>query len=200
MDPKKFDSTETTPIILRSGVQLDEWEQLKASHQDMWTDADLTKAGQEYALLVKAQRLAFTTSDGKTKAGQGDFAEKALNYAVLSAWAFVAGVLTHNKTRLKRHFDLRKASGKDPLNAAALAKGRHKTDPENYRGLGYRTDAKERSRLAELFFLQAEDGKLITATKIDLAIKKYHAKEATLEVLRQKRRPSRDERLRQLRD
>lgn len=45
-------------------------------------------------------------------------------------------------------YDLKSAKSKDPLNAAALAKGRHKTDAENYRGLGYRTDAKERGRLS----------------------------------------------------
>jgi hypothetical protein len=105
-----------------------------------------------------------------------------LNYAVLGAWAFIAGVLSHNKARLKRHYQLKAAVGRDPLNAAALAKGRHKTDADNYRGLGYRTDAKERGRLAELFFAQAEDGNGISAAKIDLAIKKYHAKEALLDV------------------
>ena len=105
-----------------------------------------------------------------------------MNYAVLSAWAYIAGVLSNNKTRQRRHFELRKSEAKDPLNSSVLAKGRHKTDPENYRGLGYRTDAKERGRLAELFFLQAEDGSKITAAKVDLAIKKYHAKEALLEV------------------
>lgn len=165
-------------------MAIDQWDALKIAHPTMWVDKDLHGAGKEFAQLVKAQRAAFATKSGKLKPGQADFAEKALNYAVLSAWAFVAGVLSANKARQKRHFDLRKLGGKDPLNAAALAKGRHKTDPENYRGLGYRTDAKERGRLAELFFLQAEDGAKITAAKIDLAIKKFHAKEARLEVAR----------------
>ncbi len=71
----------------------------------------------------------------------------------------------------------------NPLNAAALAKGRHKTDPENYRGLGYRTDPKERGRFVELLYLQAEKGNGIATGQIDLAIKKYHAKQAALEVL-----------------
>jgi hypothetical protein len=70
------------------------------------------------------------------------------------------------------------------LNAAALAKGRHKTDAENYRGLGYRTDAKERGRFVELFYLQAEKGEGITTKLIELAIKKYHAKQAVLDVKR----------------
>jgi hypothetical protein len=77
---------------------------------------------------------------------------------VLSAWAYVAGVLSGNAKRLARHYALKDQTGRDPLNAAALAKGRHGTDADNYRGLGYRTDAKERRRFAKLFYLQAEKG------------------------------------------
>jgi hypothetical protein len=89
-----------------------------------------------------------------------------------------------------RHYDLSAAVGKDPLNASALAKGRHKTDPENYRGLGYRTDAKERGRLTELFYAQAEDGSGIAKAKIDVAIAKYHAKQAALEVQKLQAKPN----------
>jgi hypothetical protein len=100
--------------------------------------------------------------------------------AILSAWAYVAGMLRKNPARLKRHYDLALTTGKDPLNAAALAAGRHKTDPQNYRGLGYRMDAKERGRFVELFFLQAENGKGITPSSVDIAIQAYHVKMATL--------------------
>jgi hypothetical protein len=62
----------------------------------------------------------------------------------------------------------------------------HKTDSDTYRGLGYRTDAKERARFAELFFLQAEDGNGITPKAIEIAIKQYHAKQANLEVIKAK--------------
>ena len=106
VDPKKFDFTETVPVILKSGIPLEEWEGLKVSNPNLWEDDNLRKAGKEFAALVKAQRAHFTTSAGKPKPGQGDFAEKALNYAVLSAWAFIAGVLSNNKTRQKRHFEL----------------------------------------------------------------------------------------------
>jgi hypothetical protein len=182
IDSKDFDVVATTPMALRSGVQSDDWEALKAARPNLWKDKALLEAGREFANLVAAQRASFSNADGKVRAGQSDFAEKALNFAVLSGWAFVAGVLEKNKPRLKAHFELRESKSKDPLNAAALAKGRHKTDAENYRGLGYRTDAKERGRFAELFFLQAVDGSKITSPKIDLAIKKHVAKEAALEV------------------
>lgn len=127
---------------------------------------------------MEAQRAAF---HGKVK-GTLDFQEKALNYAVLSAWTYTAGLLSGNPTRLVKHYALKDQTGRDPLNAAALAKGRHGTDADNYRGLGYRTDAKERGRFVELFYLHAEKGGGITAPLIDLAMKKFHAKQAVLEV------------------
>lgn len=174
-----FDKTETNPKICKSGVSDPDWEKVRSTKR-LWKDAKLEAAGREFAALVEAQRKAFK---GKKKASI-DYQEKAHNYAVLSAWAFTAGYLNGNSVRLSRHFALKNQTGRDPLNAAALAKGRHKTDPENYRGLGYRTDGKERGRFVEIFYLQAEKGNGITSDLIDLAIKKYHAKQATLDVYR----------------
>lgn len=181
VDTTKFDQTITTPIIAKTGADDPEWKAVKEKYPKMWDDDGMKDAGREFAALAKAQRDSFT--DPRTERRTNvDFAEKASNYAILSAWAYTAGILSRNAPRLKRHFALREAKGKDPLQAAALARGRHKTDAENYRGLGYRTDAKERGRLAELFFLQAEKGEGITKALIDLAIKKYHAKQAMSEV------------------
>jgi hypothetical protein len=56
--------------------------------------------------------------------------------------------------------------------------------------LGYRTDPKERGRFVELFFAQAENGNGITQSLIDLAIKKYHAKQAVLDVIAAKEKVS----------
>jgi hypothetical protein len=181
--PAKFDQSETTPLICKSGAPDADWQKLKLQSPSIWKDVDLIAAGKAFASLLAAQRKAFSPN-ASAKKSNVDFSEKALNYAVLSAWALIAGVLSKNKTRLQRHYDLANQSGKDPLNAAALAKGRHKTDPENYRGLGYRTDSKERARLAELFYLQAEKGDGISPGLVDVAIKKFHAKEAQLEVIR----------------
>jgi hypothetical protein len=158
-----------------------EWDQVRSDYPDLWKDLKLKEAGKEFALLAQAQRDHFMGKKDKG-AVNVDFAEKALNYAVLSAWAYVAGMLHKNKVRLERHYVLRNQKGKDPLNAAALAKGRHKSDPENYRGLGYRTDPKERGRFVELFYEQTEKGDGITKGLVDLAIAKYHAKQAMLEV------------------
>jgi len=180
VNPREFNNTKTTPVLAKNGVVDSEWLQLKKDKSNLWQNVGLKKAGREFALLAEAQREFFSTQ-GNKRQKSADFAEKAFNYAIISAWAFVAGVLSTNKTRLKRHFDLRKQVNKDPLNAAALAKGKHKSDPENYRGLGTRNDAKERGRFAELFFKQAEKGGGINKALIDAAIKMYHAKKAVLE-------------------
>ena len=181
IDPENFDQSITTPSIAKTGIDDPEWKTIKESHPMMWEDSMMKNAGREFTALSKAQRDAFIDPETERRTNV-DFAEKALNYAVLSAWAYTAGILSRNQTRLTRHFSLRETRGKDPLNAAALARGRHRTDPENYRGLGYRTDAKERGRLVELFFLQAEKGDGISKGLIDLAIKKFHAKQAMSEV------------------
>jgi len=176
-----FEQTDTTPMICKTGEVDTEWQVLRNRRPSIWKDTKLEKAGMEFAALVAAQRRAF---DKKGGTGNVDFQEKALNYAVLSAWAFAAGLLSQNDKRLQRHIDLKNQSGRDPLNASALAKGRHKSDPENYRGLGYRTDPKERGRFVELFCLRAEKGEGINSKLINLAIAKYHAKQATLDVKR----------------
>jgi hypothetical protein len=177
---KEFDRSDTTPVICKSGVPDSDWDRVKAKHPDWWSDKGLRRAGKEFAELIQSQRAAFKSQAGKVTI---DSVEKASNFAILSAWAFTAGILTSNTKRLERHYELKKQKSRDPLNAQALARGRHKTDPENYRGLGYRTDAKERGRFVELFYHQAEKGDGIDKSAVDIAIKKYHAKRAVLDVL-----------------
>jgi hypothetical protein len=184
----KFDQTDTTPLVCKTGVPDPEWQRMATRKRPpIWDDPGLERAGREFALLAKAQRASVASRE-RSDRGKIDFAEKALNFAVLSGWAYVAGLLQNNDIRLKRHYGLREQSKTDPLNAAALAKGRHKTDSENYRGLGYRTDAKERGRLVELFCLQAENGEGICKKVVEVAIAKYHAKQAQMEVLRAQER------------
>lgn len=181
---KDFNLTDTTPVVCPTGTSDPEWEKLKTDNPDLWTHSKLLEAAKEFSGLVNAQRNSFKGKQSPKP--KPDYPEKALNVAVLSAWAYTAGVLQGNATRLKRHFNIRTATGKDPLNADALAKGRHKTDPQNYRGLGYRTDPQERGRFVELFYLQAEEGSGITPSAIDIAIKQFHVKQAQLDVLKAK--------------
>lgn len=171
----EFESQKTQPIIADTGGTDEEWEAIR-NLEGLWEDSELRLMGEEFAKLVKAQQQAFKAKPN------AEFFEKAQSYPIIAAWSYVAGVLHANSIRLKRHYDLRNKVNGDPLNAAVLAKGRHRTDPDNYRGLGTRTDAKDRGRLAELFYLQAEKGTGITKPIVDLAIQKYHAKEAILKV------------------
>jgi hypothetical protein len=182
IDSRSFGSVATAPVVYKSGGSDEGWEKAKAEHPHLWTDQGLSTAAKEFSALVEAQREAFGNTKKQGKRSKPDYPEKALNLAVLAAWAYIAGVLQSNQQRLKRHFALKESTSHDPLNAALLAGGRHWTDPPNYRGLGYRTDPQERGRFVELFFLQAEDGKGITKSTVDIAIKKYQAKQGQLEV------------------
>lgn len=173
-----FPKVKTIPTLAKTGGIDDDWEQLKVRNPQMWEDEELIEAGKQFAKLIKKQR-EFYNKGGRTQ--NSDFADKAVNYAVLSAWAFVSGVLQSNKTRLERHYLLSEETKCDPLNAKVLSKARHKTDPDNYRGLGTRTDVKDRGRLAELFYFQAEKGSGITKELTNAAIAKYYAKLAMLE-------------------
>ena len=175
-----FDKTKTQCILAKTGGIDNDWENLKLSNPNLWDDVLLKEAGKQFAVLSHKQNENYTEGSKKTNK---EFADKAYNYAILAAWSYVAGVLSNNPTRLERHYNLPANSKKDPLNAEALSKAKHKSDPINYRGLGSRTDVKERGRLVELFYLQAEKGSGITSPIINLAMTKYFAKQANLEVL-----------------
>ena len=176
VDTKVFGETETTPLLYRAGKDDKAWEEFLIEHPDLWKDAALKTAGREFAKLIAAQRKAFV---GKT--GSGDSMEKALNPAVLSAWAYAAGMYQKNQQRLKRHYALSEVTATDPLNAKALKTGRHKTDESNYRGLGYRTDPRERGQMVELFNILAEDDVKINSSNVRAAILAYFAKKGSIE-------------------
>lgn len=176
---KDFEKVNPLPIIAKTGSIDELWEKVRTNEKELWSDNELLEAGKQFAKLHLKQKEYY---EKKTKHNQ-EYANKAANYSILASWAYIAGLLQNNKVRLNKHFKLSKMEKIDPLNASALAKGRHKIDPENYRGLGTRTDKKERGRLSEVFYIQAEKGNGITKGIVDVGIKKYHAKLANLEVI-----------------
>ena len=181
---KAFEQIETTPVVPKSGTRVvPEWERVKKEYPLLWADAGLASAAKEFCLLIEKQRSAFAKA-GISKSTNPDFAEKAMNDAVLSAWAYVAGLLSKNTVRLQKHYALIVTGKPDPLRAALLVKGKHVTDTEQYRGLGYRTDPKERGRFVELFALQAEKGGGFSDKLIQAAIAAYHAKMALIDAKR----------------
>lgn len=175
---EKFSELRSDTVIAKTGSIDHAWEELKQTESDLWENKKLAKAAKEFALLHKNQKSHFE----KEPSTSYESINKVLNYAIISSWAYVAGLLQKNKIRLTRHFEIKEIVKTDPINARALQSGRHKTDPDNYRGLGSRTDAKERGRLVEVFFIQAEKGSGITKQVVDFGIKQYQAKLAVLEV------------------
>jgi hypothetical protein len=185
--PDKFEEVETSPEIVESGKRDPKiWVQTKTANAGLWSDAGLLTAGKQFASLIQAQVEFHRDPKSKKLKGKPDQIHKTKNIALLAAWAFVAGSLQANSTRLQRHYDLSKSKTKDPLRADLLAKARHHTDSESYRGLGFRSDAKERGRFAQLFWLQAEKSGGFTTGMIDSAIKGYEAKRANLAYLESK--------------
>lgn len=176
-----FSDIDTTPVSTKSGVQNPaDWAQVKKDHPDLWSDAALLNAASEYAMLRQAQEDAYLDKSGKPQPGTSDFRDKANNMAIVAAWAYTAGLLQDNIVRLQKHFELKNSSKQDSLKASILAKTRHGTDPDNYRGLGYRTDPQERGRMVELLYIQAEKGGGITSKMVEVALEAYHAKHAVL--------------------
>ena len=178
---ENFPKEKTIPVLAKTGGLDEDWEKLKHNNAQLWSDEQLIEAGKAFAKLIQEQKNYFSKSNGKSS--NSDYADNASSYAIVAAWAYVAGNLQDNPVRLARHYGLTDIKKNDPLNAKVLARVKHVTDPDNYRGLGSRTDVKDRGRLAELFYFQAEKGIGITKELANAAIKRYHAKEALLEAL-----------------
>ena len=142
-------------------------------------DPDLIVAGEMFATLHDAQ---FKKSDKIEGASKKEYKIKAFSLAVITSWAFAAGVLQRDKTRLQKLYSLPQVSGaQGPLNAIAMGKARHRRDPENYRGLGTRSDAKERGRLLQLFLMYSGSEKpKITEKMCNVAIDVFHANQAKI--------------------
>lgn len=179
---EKFDTVSTTPLTIKSGIRNPKgWDETKIANPSWASDPALLEAAKNYAILRGNQEAFYVDSKtGKFKPGSADSRDKANNDAVLAAWAYVAGLLQVDKEKLKSHFALGESKKGEPLKADVLGKGRHVTDPEAYRGLGYRTDPQERGRFVELFWLQAEKASGISAPLVKAAVETYHAKQANL--------------------
>jgi hypothetical protein len=178
---EKFELVETAPQVVESGERHPVlWEDTVKNNPELWSDPQLLEAGKQFASLIAAQAEHFRDPKSKKLKGKPDQIHKTKNIALLAAWAFVAGALQGNHQRLQRHYGLNTSKTKDPLRADLLVKGRHTTDADSYRGLGFRSDAKERGRFTQLFWLQAEKGSGFTSAMIDSAIKGYEAKRAQL--------------------
>jgi hypothetical protein len=155
-----IDSNVYEPYLCESGVQLDpKYDALVAKSDDAtWTDKALIQAGKAFAELHKSQQEAVKQSATvKRLKNLKGFRNKALTESVISSWAFVAGLLQGEQTRLANHYALPKTNKSipDPLNARDMSTFQHDSDEATYRGLGTRSALKDRQRMAQVFLARS---------------------------------------------
>jgi hypothetical protein len=171
IDTDKLDHNVYEPYLCQSGVVLDEEYQklIDEKNGTLWSDEKLIEAGQAFSLLHHTQFEKIKSSKHNTKG----FRMKALTPAILSSWSYVAGLLQSHPDRLKKHLSLppiaRGAS--DPLNAYEMSKYKHDQDLPTYRGIGTRTDVKERQRVVQIFLARSlSEGTPIDKSLINKAV------------------------------
>ena len=160
LEGSDFDRSVYEPYLCESGVQLDpKYDVIVTDLGDaIWTDKTLVDAGRAFAELHKCQQDAVKEggSQNKLKNLKG-FRNKAMTESVISSWAFVAGLLQSNPTRLANHYEVPKTVKgiPDPLNAREMSTFSHDSDDATYRGLGTRSALKDRQRMAQVFLARS---------------------------------------------
>jgi len=145
------------PYLCRTGIFLDE-EYIRLTDtmgEKLWTDKGALAAGRAFAKLHKAQYEAIKKSKTNFKV----YRMKALVPSVISAWAYVAGLLQTHPARLGVHLAVPEPPKgvPDPLNAEEMYKFRYYQDIETTRGLGVRAVTKDRQRMAQVFLARSID-------------------------------------------
>ena len=150
------------------------WE--KAKRITNLNDFKLLEAGEYFTKLHKKQidKVKKDVELSKTS----EFRTKALTPSIISAWSFTAGLLQSDRKRLEKFYKLPdKTKSTNPLSAKEMSEYKHQSDPKTYRGLGTRTDKKERGKLIELFLLYSEKQEnSLTPNLIDAAVTKFLTK------------------------
>lgn len=136
-------------------------------------DTSLLEAGKYFARLHKKQMESVKKNSELSKTNE--FKTKALTPSIISAWSFVAGLLQADKKRLDKFYHLvEKTKNSNPLSAQELSEYKHQSDQKTYRGLGTRSDKKERGKLIQLFLLYSSKIETtITPSLIDAAVTQY---------------------------
>jgi hypothetical protein len=173
----EIDRAAEVPYLCKSGRVVDE-EYIKVFMRfrpiGRFDDSGLIEAAKKFAQLHDIQ---YKKAEELGGSGKRQFKLKAYNLATITSWAFAAGVLSRYPERLRKLYILPDLCGKDdPLNAHAMAKAKHKSDLETYRGLGTREDAKERGRLLYLWLNYSNSDKpKITEQMCNAAIDIFHS-------------------------
>lgn len=161
-----------TGIKAGTGITVDHTYSKIMEGYDIVNDSALLMAGQKFLALHNAQYRAVVDSKTLVKNIKG-YRNKALIESVLCGWSYVAGLLQSHPERLSNHYRIPKTSGKipDPLNAEEMSKYKHDKDDPTYRGLGTRSAAKDRQRVAQLFLAKSlEENVVIDQKFMDRAV------------------------------
>ena len=157
LNNKDQDKNIYEPHLCESGDNLDlEYKRIITNYGDeIWKSDSLIKAGKAFTLLHNTQYNAVKSS--KILPNRKGFRDKAITESVISAWAYVAGLLQGDLSRLENHYSIPKLSQTipDPLNAKEMSTFRHDSDDITYRGLGTRSAIKDRQRMAQLFLARS---------------------------------------------
>lgn len=140
------------------------------------SDSNLLEAGNQFTKLHKKQIESVKKDSELSKTAE--FRTKALTPSIISSWSFVAGLLQVDKKRLEKLYKLPdRTKSTNPLSAKEMSEYKHQSDQKTYRGLGTRTDKKERGKLIDLFLLYSEKQEnTITHNLIDAAVTEYLTK------------------------
>jgi hypothetical protein len=153
----QLDKNTYEPYLCQTGIALDEeYRQLTEKiGNELWADKELLDAGKAFARLHKAQFDAIR----KSKSNYKVFRMKAMSPSVLTAWAYVAGLLKPHPRRLQVHLTVPQPpkGAPDPLNAEEMANFRYYQDVDSSRGLGTRSIMKDRQRMAQVFLARSMD-------------------------------------------
>ena len=153
----QLDKNVYEPYLCQTGIALDEEYRLLTEKMGsaLWTDKELLDAGKAFARLHKAQYDAIK----KSKSNYRVFRMKTMSPSVLTAWAYVAGLLKPHQKRLQVHLTVPQPpkGAPDPLNAEEMANFRYYQDVDASRGLGTRAIMKDRQRMAQVFLARSMD-------------------------------------------
>ncbi|MDD4858889.1 MAG: hypothetical protein PHR56_01590 [Dehalococcoidales bacterium] len=166
LKPEQLDMNVYEPYLCQTGIVLDE-EYRKLTEEKgsaLWTDKGLAEAGKAFAKLHATQYTAIK----KSPLDRRNYRMKAFTLSVLSAWAYVAGLLQAHPARLAIHLTVPEAPKgiPDPLNADEMANFKYYQDPENLRGLGTRAALKDRQRMAQVFLARTTNAELTLDKKL----------------------------------
>ncbi|MHA2039409.1 MAG: hypothetical protein ACW98X_23540 [Promethearchaeota archaeon] len=179
----EFDNEAPEAYLCNSGGMDPEYLKIFKNISDFTSENDLLEAGKQFVKLHNEQ-YEIASKNTKLKRFKA-FKMKAVALAVVSSWAFTCGLLQRYSDRLRKLYDLPKKSYKqDPLNAIQMSEYKLRgTDLVTYRGIGTRSDSKERGRLIMIFleYSKKESKDYIDQALLERAVRFYHSNKMRIE-------------------